>query len=243
MGIRIDGRNPNELREVKITPGYLLFAEGSALIEMGHTRVICAVNIEERVPPHKKGTNSGWLTSEYSMLPASTPTRSTREITTGRPSGRTQEIQRLIGRSLRAVIDLDMIGERTIMVDCDVLQADGGTRTAAINGAYIALVQAVQKMIHKGILVSFPLKSAVAAVSVGIVDRVELLDLCYDEDSQASVDFNVVMTSKEEFVEVQGTAETQPFNRDTLSSLISLAETGIKQLFEIQRQTIEQMRF
>lgn len=243
MLARIDGRTPEELRQVKITPGYLLFSEGSALIEMGNTRVICAVSLEERVPPFKKGSNTGWLTSEYSMLPGSTPVRFTREITTGRPSGRTQEIQRLIGRSLRAIIDLDLIGERTIIVDCDVLQADGGTRTAAINGSYIALVQAIQRLMHKGIITTFPLKSAVAAISVGIVDNMEMLDLCYEEDSQASVDFNIVKTSNQEFVEIQGTAETQPFKRESLDSLITLSEKGITQLFNIQRLTIEQMKF
>jgi len=231
---RADGRAWDELRPVKITPGYQSFAEGSALIELGKTRVLCSVSVEDRVPSFLRGEGSGWITAEYAMLPRSTVTRSPRESALGRVTGRTQEIQRLIGRSLRAVTDLSALGERTLIADCDVIQADGGTRTAAITGAYVALYQALQTLVNIGILSSVPLKSAVAATSVGIVHNNMLLDLCYDEDSSAEVDFNVVMTSQGKFVEVQGTAETKPFSRETIDRLLSLAEKGINQLFEIQ---------
>jgi ribonuclease PH len=238
---RADGRAHDELRAVKITPGYQSFAEGSALIELGKTRVLCSVSVDEKVPPFLRGGGTGWITAEYGMLPRSTVTRSPREASIGRVAGRSQEIQRLIGRSLRAVTELADLGERTLIVDCDVLQADGGTRTAAITGAYVALNQALQNMANMGIISSIPLKSAVAATSVGIVHDYQVLDLCYDEDCNAAVDFNVVMTSQGDFVEVQGTAEGKPFPKKTIDSLLSLAEKGIKQLFEIQKAALEKL--
>ncbi len=239
---RVDGRAWDQLRPVKITPGFLDFAEGSALIELGRTRVLCAVTIEDRVPPFLKGARTGWLTAEYSMLPRSTLTRTQRESAAGRVGGRTQEIQRLIGRSLRAVTDLTVLGERTIVIDCDVLQADGGTRTASITGAYVALYQAMQNLVNMGVMSSLPLRAAVAATSAGIVRSNMLLDLCYDEDSTAEVDFNVVMTSQGQFVEVQGTAEGKPFDKATIDALVSLAEKGIKQLFQAQQLAIQGMK-
>ena len=235
---RADGRAWDELRLVRIIPGYQSFAEGSALIELGKTRVLCSVSVEERVPGFLRGEGGGWITAEYAMLPRSTVTRSPRDSSQGRVTGRNQEIQRLIGRSLRAVADLTMLGERTLIVDCDVLQADGGTRTAAITGAYVALHQAMQTLANMGVLSSIPLKSAVAATSVGIVHSYRLLDLCYDEDFNAEVDFNVVMTSRGEFVEVQVTAEGKPFTKETIDSLLSLAEKGIRELFQIQQATL-----
>jgi ribonuclease PH len=239
---RVDGRSWDQLRPVRITPGFQGFAEGSALIELGKTQVICAASLEDRVPPFLKGSGGGWITAEYSMLPRSTVTRTPRESAQGRVAGRSQEIQRLIGRSLRAVADLRALGERTIIVDCDVLQADGGTRTAAITGAYVALYQALQTLANMGILSSIPLKSAVAATSVGIVHSYQLLDLCYDEDFQAEADFNVVMTGKGEFVEIQGTAETKPFTKETVDSLVALAEKGIRQLLEVQQAALETIK-
>ena len=239
---RADGRAWDELRPIQITPGFQSFAEGSALIELGKTQVLCSVSVEERVPAFLRGGGSGWITAEYAMLPRSTVTRTPRDSSLGRIAGRSQEIQRLIGRSLRAVTDLTALGERTLIVDCDVLQADGGTRTAAITGAYVALHQAMQTLANMGVISSIPLKSAVAATSVGIVHSYRLLDLCYDEDCKAEVDFNVVMTSKGEFVEVQGTAEAKPFSRETIDSLLSLAEKGIKQLFQIQQDALETPR-
>ncbi len=236
---RADGRAWDELRPIQITPGFQNFAEGSALIELGKTRVLCSVSVEERVPGFLRGEGSGWITAEYAMLPRSTVTRTPRDSSRGRVAGRSQEIQRLIGRSLRAVTDLAALGERTLIVDCDVLQADGGTRTAAITGAYVALHQALQTLANMGIISSIPLKSAIAATSVGIVHSYRLLDLCYDEDCNAEVDFNVVMTSKGEFVEVQGTAEAKPFSKETIDSLLSLAEKGITELFEIQQAALE----
>jgi len=236
---RVDGRTNDELRPVNISLGYQAFAEGSALIELGRTRVLCAVSVEEKVPNFLKGEGSGWVTAEYAMLPRSTLTRTPRSISLERTAGRNQEIQRLIGRSLRAVTDLAALGERTFTVDCDVLQADGGTRTAAITGGYVALFSALHNIKKRGILSSIPVKGAVAATSVGIVGREELLDLCYDEDYRASVDFNVVMTDKGEFVELQGTAEGKPFSKETIDALLSLAEKGIKQLFKIQKATLE----
>ncbi|MFC1934683.1 ribonuclease PH [Chloroflexota bacterium] len=236
---RADGRAWDELRPVKITPDFQSFAEGSALIELGKTHVLCSVSVEERVPAFLKGSGEGWVTAEYAMLPRSTVTRTRRDSSMGRVTGRNQEIQRLIGRSLRAVTDLTALGERTLIVDCDVLQADGGTRTAAITGAYVALHQAMQKLVNMGVISSIPLQSAVAATSVGIVHSYRLLDLCYDEDYNAEVDFNVVMTSHGQFVEVQGTAEGKPFTKETIDSLISLAEKGIKELFQIQQVALE----
>ena len=231
---RIDGRNNDQLRPTTITPGYSAFAEGSALVEVGLTRVVCTATLEDRVPFFLKGTGRGWITAEYGMLPRSTLTRSPRER-----NGRTHEIQRLIGRSLRAVADMSTFRERTFTVDCDVLQADGGTRVAAITGAYVALYQAMLGQVRAGVLASVPLRSQVAGVSVGVVGGEEMLDLCYDEDSRAGVDFNVVMTAQGHFVEVQGTAEAHPFPRLTLESLLNLAEKGIKELFIIQKQALK----
>ena len=236
---RADGRAYNELRPVSIAPGFLLFAEGSALIELGKTQVLCSASVEDRVPGFLRNSGTGWITAEYAMLPRATLTRTPRDSAMGRVGGRNQEIQRFIGRSLRAVADLASLGERTLTVDCDVIQADGGTRTAAVTGAYVALYKALHNLADMGIISSVPLKSAVAATSVGIVHNNMMLDLCYDEDSSASVDFNVVMTSKGEFVEVQGTAEGKPFSRQTIDELISLAEVGIQQLFQVQQVALE----
>jgi ribonuclease PH len=240
MGLmkRVDGRTNDELRPVNISLGYQSFAEGSALIELGLTRVLCAVSVEEKVPSFLKGEGIGWVTAEYAMLPRSTLTRTPRGISPERIAGRNQEIQRLIGRSLRAVTDLAALGERTFTVDCDVLQADGGTRTAAVTGGYVALFSALHNLRKQSILKSIPIKSAVAATSVGIVGREELLDLCYEEDYRAAADFNVVMTDKGEFVELQGTAEGKPFSKETVDALLALAEKGIKQLFKIQKAAL-----
>jgi ribonuclease PH len=237
MMTRIDNRSQSQLRPVRLTVDYLDFADGSALIEAGKTRVLCAASIEERVPLFLEGKGQGWVTAEYSMLPSATHTRSARERD-GRLSGRTQEIQRLIGRSLRAVVDMSKLGPRTIMLDCDVLQADGGTRTASITGAYVALHRACSQLVKKGLLTAQPVRTAVAAISVGIVGGDMLLDLCYEEDSSADVDFNVVMTAKHEFIEVQGTGEGGVFSRATMDGLISLAEQGISELLEIQQRYV-----
>ncbi len=239
---RADGRSFNQLRPVRITPGYQSFAEGSALIELGKTRVLCSVSVEDRVPGFLRGQGGGWVTAEYSMLPRATTTRSKRESVEGRVSGRSQEIQRLIGRSMRAVVNLGALGERTFIIDCDVIQADGGTRTAAITGSYVALYQAFAALKGMGLISAIPLESAVAATSVGVFHGNRLLDLCYDEDFAADVDFNVVMTGKGEFVEVQGTAEGKPFSRETVDDLLELAEKGIRELFEVQKAAIEAIR-
>ena len=239
---RVDGRAWNELRPVKLTLNYQSFAEGSVLIELGRTRVLCSVSVEDRVPPFLKGSGTGWVTAEYSMLPRSTVTRTPRDSTQGRVAGRSQEIQRLIGRSLRAVVDMKSLGERTLTIDCDVIQADGGTRTASITGAYVALYHALQNLANMGVISAIPLKTAVAATSVGIVHNNMLLDLCYDEDSAASVDFNVVMTDRNEYVEVQGTAEGKPFTKKESDALLELAEKGIKQLFDVQQATLATLR-
>jgi ribonuclease PH len=231
-------REAAQLRPVKITTGYLLTAEGSALIEIGHTRVLCAASVEDSVPSFLRNSGKGWVTAEYSMLPRATATRTPREITKGKPSGRTQEIQRLIGRSLRAVTNMEALGERAIIVDCDVLQADGGTRTAAITGGYVALALAVKKLLEFGALSKNPLRDMVAATSVGIVGGTPMLDLAYDEDSQAEVDMNVVMTGSGEFVELQATAEKATFGDDRLAELIALARKGVAGLFEAQVQAI-----
>ncbi|MFC1995897.1 ribonuclease PH, partial [Chloroflexota bacterium] len=223
-------------------PGFQSFAEGSALIELGKTWVLCSASVEDRVPNFLKGEGGGWITAEYAMLPRATTTRTPRDVSLGRIAGRSQEIQRLIGRSLRAVTDLSIIGERTIIVDCDVLQADGGTRTAAVTSAYVALHQAFQTLVDMRVLSSIPLKSTVAATSVGIVRSYMLLDLCYDEDCNAEVDFNVVMTGEGKFVEVQGTAETKPFSKETIDSLLALAQKGIDQLFQTQQSALEASR-
>jgi len=236
---RVDGRSNNHPREVKITPSYLVFPEGSALIEVGETKVICTASLEERVPNFLRGQGSGWVTAEYGMLPRSTLTRRPRENESGGVAGRTQEIQRLIGRSLRAVVDMKALGERTLVIDCDVLQADGGTRTAAITGSYIALYQALLHMVKTGTIRTIPIKSAVAAISVGIIDGEAILDLCYDEDFKAEVDFNVVMTQEGDFVEVQGTAEGNPFSRKSMVDMLSLAEKGIQSHMEAQKQAIK----
>lgn len=239
---RIDGRANDELRTVNITLGYQAFAEGSALIELGQTKVLCAVSVEDRVPAFLKGESSGWVTAEYAMLPRSTHTRTPRRISPDSTAGRSQEIQRLIGRSLRAVTDLRALGERTFTVDCDVLQADGGTRTAAITGGYVALYHALHNLKKQGVLRSIPLRNAVAATSAGVVLGEKLLDLCYEEDSRAGVDFNVVMTDEGKFVEIQGTAEGKPFSKETVDALISLAESGIKRLFAAQKAAVAALR-
>ena len=239
--LRTDGRRPNQMRPVRITANYLDHAEGSALIELGNTTVLCVVSVEDRLPQFLRGKGGCWITAEYGMLPRSTATRTPREAVTGRQGGRTHEIQRLIGRSLRAVTKLDLLGERTFMVDCDVIRADGGTRTAAITGAYVALCQALEKMVSKGALSSRPTKGAVAATSAGLLEGAPLLDLCYEEDSQAGVDFNVVMTDDGRFVEVQGTAESRPFPRETMDELLALADRGLRSLFDVQRQALSEL--
>ncbi len=231
--MRPDGRRNDELRPVKIERNFIKNAEGSALIEFGNTRVICTASIENKVPPFLKDQKKGWITAEYGMLPRSTPVRMLRESTAGRVGGRTHEIQRLIGRSLRAVVDLEKLGERTIWIDCDVIEADGGTRTAAITGGYVALQEAIKKAMNTGMLIENPLKDCVAAVSVGIIGGEPRLDLCYAEDSQAEVDMNVVMTGEGKFIEIQGTAEILPFSKENLFQLLSLAEKGIREIFRI----------
>ncbi|MBM4417436.1 MAG: ribonuclease PH [Chloroflexi bacterium] len=236
--MRADGRALAEMRAVRITPGFLRHAEGSALIELGQTRVLCAASIEERVPPFLAGKGRGWVTAEYAMLPRATHTRTQRESTAGRVSGRTQEIQRLIGRSLRAAVDLGAIGERTITVDCDVIEADGGTRTAAITGGWVALALAVESLVQRGLLAARPALLPVAATSVGVVDGQNLLDLMYSEDSRADADINVVMTGAGGFVEIQGTAEGQAFDRASFDALLDLAGGGIRTLFERQSRAI-----
>lgn len=238
--MRVDGRKNNEIRTVDIKRNFIESAEGSVLISMGKTRVVCTASIEDRVPPFLKDTKRGWITAEYSMLPRSTRTRTVRESATGKIGGRTHEIQRLIGRALRSVADLSVIGERTIWIDCDVLEADGGTRTAAITGAFVCLSDAVHYALRNGLISKTPLKDYLAAISVGIVDGKALLDLCYDEDFRAEVDMNVVMTGNGRFVELQGTAEGQPFSRATLEELIRLADEGIRQLIDIQKKVIIQ---
>jgi len=235
---RVDGRAPNELRRVTITPDYIIHPEGSVLIETGRTRVICTASIEDRVPPFLRNSGKGWVTSEYGMLPRATTTRSTREAATGKVGGRTHEIQRLIGRSLRAVTRLENLGERTIWIDCDVIQADGGTRTASITGSFVAMVLAMQTLVSRGVLPRVPVSHHVAATSVGIVGGEPMLDLAYEEDSHADVDMNVVKTSDGRYIEVQGTAETTPFGRERLNDLLDLADAGIAKLVEIQRAII-----
>jgi ribonuclease PH len=233
--MRSNGRAPDQLRNVKITPSYIKHAEGSALIEVGDTRVICTVSVEERVPPFLKGKGEGWITAEYGMLPRATTTRSQREASKGRPSGRTHEIQRLVGRSLRAVVDMKALGERTLWVDCDVIQADGGTRTASITGSFVALVEALRHLKKQGQSPELPVMDFVAATSVGKVDGAILLDLEYSEDSKAEVDMNVVKTGRGLFVEVQGTAEDTPFSDEDLKGLMAAADKGIAELIALQR--------
>ena len=231
---RQDNRAPDSLRPVTIRRGYTKHAEGSVLIEFGETKVLCTASVLDKVPPHKKGSGEGWVTAEYGMLPRSTHTRSDREAARGKQSGRTQEIQRLIGRALRSVVDLRQLGERTIQIDCDVIQADGGTRTASITGAYVALADAVAWLIAQGKITHSPIIDSVAAISVGIVDGVPLLDLDYNEDSNCDTDMNVVMTGKGGFVEIQGTAEGAPFSTDELTDLLALAQKGITELSQMQ---------
>jgi ribonuclease PH len=237
---RSDNRLPTDLRLTRITPNYLLHAEGSVLVEVGRTRVICAASVEDRVPPFLRGMNKGWVTAEYGMLPRATTTRTQREASSGKVGGRTQEIQRLIGRSLRSVVQMDKLGERTIWVDCDVIQADGGTRTASITGGFVAMVLAIQKIRAAGALAAMPVTDYVAATSVGIVGGVPMLDLAYDEDSTADVDMNVIKTGDGRFIEVQGTAEGMPFDRDALDGLLDLAGAGITALVALQRDHVGQ---
>jgi ribonuclease PH len=236
--MRSDGRRPDELRAVTIEPGFMKYAEGSALISVGNTRVLCAATLQERVPPWMKGRGVGWVTAEYAMLPRATQDRTQREAVKGRLGGRTHEIQRIIGRALRAVTDMVKLGERTVWIDCDVLQADGGTRTAAVTGAYVALALALRKLFDPDDAARWPVTAAVAATSVGIVTGLPMLDLAYDEDSQAHVDMNVFMTDAGRFVEVQGTAEAAPFDRHDLDAMLELAEGGIRRLFELQRAVL-----
>jgi ribonuclease PH len=238
MHFRSDNRTPEQMRPVKILPDYVGTAEGSVLIELGNTRVICTASIEETVPQFLRNSGKGWITAEYSMLPRSTLTRTPREVTKGRQSGRTHEIQRLIGRSLRAVMDLERLGERTVWIDCDVIQADGGTRTASITGAFAALGLALEKLVEAGTLTSSPLRDFVAAISVGIVDGEILLDLCYEEDSRADVDMNFVMTAGNKLVEVQATAEHQPFDQQQLERMIALARQGVQSLIARQQAVL-----
>jgi ribonuclease PH len=235
---RSDGRAADQLRPVRIETGYLATAEGSALISLGNTRVLCAASVEENIPPFLRGSGRGWVTAEYSMLPRATATRTPREVNKGRQSGRTHEIQRLIGRSLRAVIDLAALGERTIIVDCDVLQADGGTRTAAITGAWVALSIAANQLVKFRTLSKSPILDSIAATSVGIVSGRPMLDLCYEEDSQADVDTNIVMTGRGKFVEIQSTAEKTPFDDSRLQEMLELGRAGIRQLVELQRGAV-----
>ena len=231
---RFDNRKFDQMRFVKITRNYLKYAEGSVLIEVGNTKVICAATIEERVPPFLKGSGQGWITAEYSLLPRSTQTRNARESARGKVSGRTHEIQRLIGRALRSVIDLKALGERTILIDCDVIQADGGTRTASITGAFVALVEAIAGVYNKD--KPFPIKDFIAAISVGILsDNNAVLDLCYEEDSKATVDMNVVMTGSGEFIEIQGTGEERPYTRTEINMMLEKAEKGINELIDYQK--------
>lgn len=235
---RNNGRGYDELRPVKFTRNYTKYAQGSVLVEMGETKVICTATIEDRVPPFLKNTGKGWITAEYSMLPSSTQSRKVRESSRGKVEGRTQEIQRLIGRALRSVVDLDSIGERTIWIDCDVIQADGGTRTASITGSFVALVDALDKLKEEGALKYIPVSNFVSAVSVGIIEGQTMLDLCYTEDSTAKVDMNIVMTDKGEFVEVQGTGEESPFSREDLMELLRLGEKGNTELIRLQKEVL-----
>jgi len=242
MTKRSDSREPSQLRDTRITPSFTMHAEGSVLIEAGRTRVICTASIEDRVPPFLRNTGKGWVTAEYGMLPRATSTRTQREASAGKVGGRTQEIQRLIGRSLRSITRLPELGERTIWIDCDVIQADGGTRTASITGGFVALALALQHMRQKGMIRTIPLSDYVAAISVGVVAGIPMLDLAYEEDSNADVDMNVVKTGDGRFIEVQGTAEGPPFERAELDSLLGLADSGIQQLIAIQKSLVGDLR-
>ncbi|MBI4454729.1 MAG: ribonuclease PH [Acidobacteria bacterium] len=237
--MRHDGRKPDELRLVHLEPDFIKYAEGSCLVFTGDTKVVCTASVEDKVPPHQKGTGKGWVSSEYGMLPRSTGSRMQREVNRGRPSGRTQEIQRLIGRALRAVTRLEGLGERTVWIDCDVIQADGGTRTAAITGSFVALALALQKMLQSKQIAQVPLTDFVAATSVGIINAVSCLDLNYAEDSVAEVDMNVVMTGRNLFVEIQGTAEKTPFNTAQLQEMLALSQKGIRRLIELQTEVLK----
>lgn len=235
---RSDGRKNDELRHVKIHRNYIKHAEGSVLIEVGDTKVICTATIEEKVPPHLKDKKKGWVTAEYAMLPRSAHSRIVRESARGKIGGRTHEIQRLIGRALRSIVDLEMLGERTVWIDCDVIQADGGTRTASITGSFVALVDAMKFALKHGMIAEMPVRDYLAAVSVGIVNEEPVIDLDYAEDSTAEVDMNIVMTGKGRFVEVQGTAEGSPFSKTQMEGLITLAKHGIEEIVEIQRKLV-----
>ncbi|MBI1883486.1 MAG: ribonuclease PH [Chlamydiae bacterium] len=236
---RIDNRKPNQLRPVKVTKNYIKSAAGSVLIEMGQTRVICAASVQEEVPKWMKGKGQGWVTAEYSMLPYASNERKQRESSSGKIGGRTHEIQRLIGRALRGVVDLKALGERTLWIDCDVIQADGGTRTASVTGGFTALMFALQKLKDEKKITAIPIKEYVAAVSVGIFQATPLLDLCYEEDSKAEVDMNIIMTSEGRFIEIQGTAEHEPFTFEQMNQLLKLAKSGMKKLFQIQRKVLK----
>ncbi|MEQ8156244.1 MAG: ribonuclease PH [Clostridiaceae bacterium] len=237
--MRIDGRKNEQTRHIKITRSYTKYAEGSVLIEIGDTKVLCNASIEEKVPPFLKGSGEGWITAEYNMLPRATHTRKVRDIAKLKLDGRTMEIQRLIGRALRSVVDLKALGEKTIWIDCDVIQADGGTRTASITGAFVALVDAVNKIHKNHPFAVYPIRSYVTAVSVGVVNGNKLVDLCYEEDSKAKVDMNIVMTNEGEFVELQGTGEETPFSREELNDLLALGEKGIKQMISAQKDALK----
>jgi len=239
--VRPDGRSWDQARNTVIIPGYQKFAEGSALIEVGNTRVVCSASLEERVPAFLRGQGKGWITAEYAMLPRSTNTRTPRERDTGHIGGRSQEIQRLIGRALRAAVDLEALGERTVYIDCDVLQADGGTRTAAITGSYVALYQALDMLVKHRVLPKVPSRGAVAAISVGLVKGGLMLDLCYEEDFQAQADFNVVLTDRGELVELQGAAEAEPFPRQRVNEVLALAGRGVESLFRVQQEALSQL--
>jgi len=242
MAYRSDNRAPDQMRPVKIEPDFITMAEGSALIELGNTRVICTASVDEGVPSFLRNTGKGWITGEYGMLPRSTLTRTARDVTKGRASGRTHEIQRLIGRSLRAIADLTQLGERTIWIDCDVIQADGGTRTASITGAFVALGMAVERLMEAGTLSTSPLRDFVAATSVGIVNGAVLLDLAYEEDSRAEVDMNFVMTGRGNLVEVQASAEAKPFTDDQLHQMMSLAKRGVQDLISKQKAILKKLK-
>src|SRR5215203_1582978 len=236
--MRTDGRLAEQLRQTRIVPNYLIHPEGSVLVEAGKTKVICTASVEDRVPPFRRNSGKGWVTAEYGMLPRATTTRVQRESTAGKVGGRTQEIQRLIGRSLRSVVEMQRLGERTIWIDCDVIQADGGTRTAAITGGFVALVLALHRLRDGGLIKALPVQDYVAATSVGIIGGVPMLDLAYEEDSRADVDMNVVQTGDGRFIELQGTAEADPFGRDALDALLALADSGIRQLVALQREIV-----
>lgn len=238
--VRIDGRNNNETREIKITRNYIKYPQGAVLVEFGDTKVICTATIEDKVPTFLKGAGEGWITCEYSMLPGSTQTRKPREVSKGKVDGRTAEVQRLIGRALRSVVDLKKIGERTIWIDCDVIQADGGTRTASVTGSFVALIDAINSIYEEGKIENYPINNYVAAVSVGVLDGEIILDLCYDEDFKAIVDMNVVMTDDGRFVEIQGTGEEGPFSKDEMERMLLLAEEGIKRIIQIQKDSLKE---